>query len=121
MTWFIQHPSIPRQLFQGVCTMLGNRVWGRIPILPGAIALAGLLALTNPEATSGDKGKTEEGFTPLFDGKSLEGWKASENVKSWKAEGGVIVCKGPRSHLFYVADPKPFKNFHLKVDVLTKP
>jgi hypothetical protein len=31
------------------------------------------------------------------------------------------VAKGERCHLFYVGDEKPFKNFHLKVEVMTEP
>ncbi len=65
------------------------------------------------------------GFDELFDGKSLAGWKASENAESWKVVDGELVCRGPRSHLFYVgADPDnapEFKNFHLMAEVLTKP
>lgn len=57
----------------------------------------------------------------LFDGKSLAGWKANENPDSWKVENGSLVCHGPRSHLFYVGDDKPFKNFHFKADVMTTP
>jgi len=67
----------------------------------------------------------ESGFESLFDGKSLAGWKANENSDSWTVKDGEIVCKGPRSHLFYVggdpAKPEQFKNFHLKAEVLTKP
>lgn len=58
---------------------------------------------------------------PLFDGKSLDGWKASENVDSWSVEEGAIVCAGPRSHLFYVGDGKAFKDFHFKAEVKTTP
>jgi len=67
----------------------------------------------------------EEGFVELFDGKSLTGWKASENDASWKVADGTLICRGPRSHLFYMgtdpAKPAEFKNFHLKAEVLTKP
>jgi hypothetical protein len=67
----------------------------------------------------------EEGFVELFDGTSLTGWKAGENDASWKAVDGAIICRGPRSHLFYMgtdpAKPAEFKNFHLKAEVLTKP
>ena len=31
------------------------------------------------------------------------------------------MTRGARSHLFYVGDPKPFKNFDLKIDVMTEP
>ena len=70
-------------------------------------------------------GAAEEGFTSLFDGTSLAGWQANENAGSWSVRDGAIVCKGPRSHLFYVgadpAAPARFRNFHLKAEVLTKP
>jgi len=76
-------------------------------------------------ATSGRARADEPGFETLFDGKSLAGWKASENTDSWKLVDGEIVCHGPRSHLFYVggdpAAPPVFKNFHFKAEVMTKP
>lgn len=62
----------------------------------------------------------EAGFVSLFDGKTLKGWKINENPDAWKVEDGAIRANGDRSHLFYVGDDKPFKNFELRVDVLTK-
>jgi len=35
-------------------------------------------------------------------------------------EDGAFVTSGERSHLYYVGDAKPFKNFELKVDVMTQ-
>jgi len=64
----------------------------------------------------------ENGFVPIFDGKTFNGWKmANENTNTWKIEDGALVTRGDRCHLFYVGDPKPFKNFELKVDVMTEP
>ena len=37
----------------------------------------------------------------LFDGRTLQGWRPSENTQSWSVRDGVIFCDGPRSHLFY--------------------
>lgn len=63
----------------------------------------------------------ESGFVQLNDGKSFNGWKTAEEHKdTWKLEDGAFVAHGDRCHLFYVGDEKPFKNFHLKVDVKTK-
>src|SRR5690606_11492638 len=63
----------------------------------------------------------EEGeWQVLFDGKSLDGWKINENKESWSVEDGAIKSSGERSHLFYVGDDKPFKNFHFYAEVLTK-
>ena len=66
--------------------------------------------------------ESEEGFVPLTDGSSFAGWKAgTENPGTWKIEEGAFVTRGPRSHLFYVGDGQPFKNFELKVEVMTAP
>jgi hypothetical protein len=63
-----------------------------------------------------------DGFKTIFDGKSLDGWKKStENEKSIRLEDGAIVANGNRAHLFYVGDEKPFKDFHLVLEVMTKP
>jgi len=73
----------------------------------------------------GSRVGAEEGFTSLFDGQTLAGWRVNENPTSWSVKDGAIICKGSRSHLFYVggdpAKPEQFKNFHFKAEVLTKP
>ena len=65
----------------------------------------------------------EEGFVQLFDGKSLEGWKVSENVQTFKVEDGAIIAFGPRAHAFYTGPVggAKFKNFELRLDVMTRP
>jgi type 1 glutamine amidotransferase len=66
----------------------------------------------------------EEGWVSLFDGKTLKGWKASEeNKDTFSVRDGMIVIDGPRSHLFYVGpvENADFMNFELKADVMTKP
>jgi hypothetical protein len=66
--------------------------------------------------------QTEEGYTSLFDGKTFAGWKtAEEHPNTWSIEDGSLVAHGDRCHLFYVGDAQPFKNFELKVDVMTAP
>jgi hypothetical protein len=65
---------------------------------------------------------SEEGFVKIMDGKTFNGWKiAEESAKAWKIEDGAFVANGNRSHLFYVGDEKPFKDFELKVEVMTEP
>jgi hypothetical protein len=64
----------------------------------------------------------EAGFKPIFNGKTFDGWKtADEHPGTWKIEDGALVAHGERCHLFYVGDEKPFKDFELKVDVMTEP
>lgn len=57
----------------------------------------------------------------LTDGKSFEGWKINESPESWTFVDGAFVGKGERSHLFYVGDDKPFKNFEFKAKVKCQP
>ncbi|HXG67127.1 MAG TPA: DUF1080 domain-containing protein [Blastocatellia bacterium] len=79
-----------------------------------------LLVLAYPAfSTGGPQGK----WISLFDGKSLDGWKASENPATFRVENGAIVVDGPRAHLFYVGPVMNhnFKNFEFKADVMTTP
>ncbi len=64
----------------------------------------------------------EAGFVSLFDGKTLDGWKANEVQDAFTIEDGAIRAFGPRCHLFYegkVNDAK-FKEFELRLDVMTR-
>ena len=60
----------------------------------------------------------DSGCVSIFDGKSMKGWKANENTETWKFEDGNLGCHGPRSHLFYMGDKKPFVNFEFKAEVM---
>ena len=85
----------------------------RIALIVAALAAAGFAALA---------AVADEGFTSLFDGKTFDGWKmAQEHTNTWKIEAGALVAHGDRCHLFYVGENQPFKNFDLKVEVMTEP
>lgn len=81
------------------------------------------LTLTLPQLFGQDAAASDQGnsrdWTVMFDGKSLEGWKVNESPESWSVKDGLLVCHGPRSHLFYAADDKPIKNFHFSAQVMT--
>ncbi|CAN5394359.1 DUF1080 domain-containing protein [soil metagenome] len=64
----------------------------------------------------------EEGFQSLFDGKTMENWKVSENKENFKIEDGALVADGPRAHAFYTGDVNggKFKDFELRLDVMTR-
>lgn len=83
------------------------------------IAAAVSMFVTAPLAGAAD----DDGWISLFNGKNLDGWKASENPDSFQVEDGVLVVDGPRGHLFYdgPVEDANFTNFHLKADVQTKP
>lgn len=64
-----------------------------------------------------------DGWVSLFDGTTLNGWKANEHPESFKVEDGQIVVNGQRGHLFYEGDGQlqPFVNFEWKAEVKTMP
>src|SRR6478609_8298543 len=80
------------------------------------------LSLASLSGGSLNAAEVEPGFTSLSDGKTFDGWKkAEENQDTWTVQDGSFVAHGNRCHLFYVGDEKPFKNFDLKVEVMTEP
>ncbi|MCX7427171.1 MAG: DUF1080 domain-containing protein [Planctomycetia bacterium] len=57
----------------------------RISIALGSLALGWLLLSPGPAIAA----ETEEGFKPIFDGKTLDGWDG--NPKFWRVEDGAIT------------------------------
>lgn len=94
-----------------------NRYGSYFRLLVTMSAMLGVAMLISP---SNAQEKDEDGFVKIFDGKSYEGWKINENEESWKIEEGAFVANGDRSHMFYVGELQPFRNFELKVDVMTR-
>lgn len=64
-----------------------------------------------------------DGWVSLFDGKTLNGWKAAENPATFSVQDGAIMVFGPRAHLFYdgPVGNHNFKNFEWKAQVKTMP
>ena len=68
--------------------------------------------------------RSEGGYTNLFNGKDLTGWKIGGPAESFKVESGAIVANGVggAGHLFYDGPFRnhSFRNFDLKLDVMAK-
>src|SRR5487761_2183465 len=45
-----------------------------------------------------------DGWKPMFDGSTLDGWKANEHPESWTVKNGAITGDGPASHLFWMKE-----------------
>jgi hypothetical protein len=62
-------------------------------------------------------------WIPLFDGKTLEGWTASEKTDTFSVKDGAIIAAGGRSHLYYTGPVHGanFQNFTLRAQVMTRP
>ena len=65
----------------------------------------------------------DSGWTQLFNGKDLTGWKPNENTETFSVKDGAIVAHGNRSHCFYVGSfaNHKFTDYELMVDVMTLP
>jgi hypothetical protein len=83
-----------------------------------------ILCLLFVQCGSSKKISGEKGWISLFDGKTMNNWKIStENPTTFRVDSGMIIVNGPRAHLFYDGDVlnHNFKNFELKVTVMTTP
>jgi len=90
-------------------------------LLPFALlCAAGSVAAADNTLTAAEK---SAGWQLLFDGKTLDGWKSSENPGVFTVQDGVLVVFGKRSHLFYTGPvaKADFKNFELSLDIKTFP
>ncbi len=57
----------------------------------------------------------EDGFIPLFDGKTLAGWEGNEDL--WKAENGMIVGDSPGiNRNEFLATKKSYGDFELRLE-----
>ena len=62
-----------------------------------------------------DSAPVEEGFVPLFDGKTLSGWEG--DAKLWKAEDGMIVGDSPGiKQNEFLATKKSYGDFELRLE-----
>lgn len=93
------------------------------------IALASLLCLALVPMTSNAQCCTKlsgygGGWIQLFDGLNYDDWKVNEDhPETFSFKSGQIIAHGSRSHIFYTGGVlnNNFRNFELKVDVMTKP
>jgi hypothetical protein len=69
------------------------------------------------------RAQAESEWIDLFDGKSLDGWRAAENPATWKVVDGLLVHDGPRSHIYYTGGVNNalFRNFELEVEAIAAP
>lgn len=74
------------------------------------LGLLVLLCTTNMVAAQEGK------WTPLFDGRSMDGWeKVGGDESQWKVEDGSLTGAGPASMLVHTSGP--YKNFRYRAEV----
>jgi 3-keto-disaccharide hydrolase len=78
-----------------------------------SIVAVALLLVASPVFAAG----SEEGFTALFDGKTLDGWQGGKD--GYEVVEGAIVCKEKGGGNLYTA--KEYGDFHLKFEFKLTP
>jgi hypothetical protein len=65
--------------------------------------------------------QNDEGFVPLFDGKTLNGWEpvgpSPEHATAWSAQDGVLVCSGEGRGWLRTA--RTYRDFVLRLEYAT--
>lgn len=75
----------------------------------------GLVAVVcSGAAARADEPKPPEGFTALFNGKDLTGWKSTGKMEQWAVEGGVILSKGGGGG--WLLSEKDYADFELRCE-----
>ena len=97
-------------------TRAGGSILGRM--MTRVVCTAGLALLAAYQTSS----SVDPGFTSLFNGTDLTGWKIGGPPDSFSVKDGAIVASGPASHAFYDGPFRnhSFRNFELKVDIMTR-
>jgi hypothetical protein len=73
-----------------------------------------LIFLTAAMAAAQSAAEKEDGFVPLFDGKTFAGWKTNEKTaKSWKIENGMMVLMGGSTSIY---TEKKYDNFIVRLE-----
>jgi hypothetical protein len=96
----------------------------RVMLRPASLLIVGLLITlgqaadsVKPSASAVKPSEDEQGFVPIFDGRSLDGWKGA--TQGYAAENGLLVCqKKGGGNLFTV---KEFGNFTFRFDFRLEP
>jgi len=85
--------------------------------------LPSIVAFVVAAAIQGSTPIAEPGFTSLFDGTDLTGWKIAGAPESFKIADGAIVASGPASHAYYDGSFRNhrFRNFEIRIDVMVRP
>jgi len=85
-----------------------------------AVALVLLCVVPPASAQVLDDKEKGDGFKPLFDGKTLDGWKVYAGKEAvWAAEDGLIVCKGGGGG--WLGRTRDYDNFVLRLEYRLKP
>ena len=87
-------------------------------LTPLALALSLLSAAPDHhEPDHHENGEAQDGFVPIWDGETFDGWR-SNNDDSFQIEDGAIVVNGDVGHLFH---ERELTDFEFRCEIKTTP
>jgi hypothetical protein len=86
----------------------------RLALKIGLLMACVAIAATEGKTAKFAEDKVPEGFTSIFDGESLKGWKATGKMEQWTAEPGLIVCKGSGGG--WLLTEKEYANYEFRAE-----
>ena len=88
----------------------------RLTCLVAAALLTSNLLLAEDKAPPVDPKQAEEGFVPIFDGKTLDGWQGvAGSTDSYYVKDGLLICKKiAHDHIF---TKKKYADFILRLEI----
>ena len=89
-----------------------SRTFRRTAVVLGGLAVLAAVSLASGKA---DDAPNEEGFVPLFDGQSLDGWVVMGKPQGWKIVDGVIHSDGAQGGE-WLRSEKEYGDFILKAE-----
>jgi type 1 glutamine amidotransferase len=97
--------------------------WMRFHLAGIQYALGDLACDDTPGPAKPVEEGDESAFTPIFDGKSLDGWKGEPEAASWSVEDGAIVGRVDKDHPiaengFLVWQGGAVRDFELRAEFL---
>ena len=122
---------VPKRIPRMLSSVIPERRLARAGIKMGRwaaqVAAWFLIGWSVADATAGSPqnvltaAEVADGWQLLFDGKSMDDWKASDAPGTFSIRNGEIIVHGPRSYLYYLGRVQQhnFKNFELTTEVWT--
>jgi hypothetical protein len=100
----------------GVGLCLSNQIpAGNVAVIRPAARLLSIVLAVVCLPLRQQASEVDEGFVPLFDGKTLAGWEGDE--KLWKVENGMIVGDSPGiKRNEFLATKKSYGDFELRLE-----
>lgn len=85
----------------------------------GILSVFAVLAVASTDDNKLTKKEKRQGWKLLFDGETLDGWKATGRAEGWAVEEGALACTVKGGGYLYTVEE--FENFSLSIDYKVAP